>query len=162
MNIEHVDEENKEDEESEDNVVVPMQDRELDNTDETSNSSNTSSEGNFESIGSDISSQSSLVEISSLSDLLSSNVENFINEISHYFPHESKKLFRYENLNYKVLSVENNSSKPDNPNLLRYLINAIQFIKRDKKIIKKEIIHTTTGFFVEGESTIVFIIIIII
>lgn len=104
MNIEHVDEENKEDEESEDNVVVPMQDRELDNTDETSNSSNTSSEGNFESIGSDISSQSSLVEISSLSDLLSSNVENFMNEISH----ESKILFRYEILNNKMKAVVQN------------------------------------------------------
>lgn len=156
MNIEHADEENKEDEECENSVVVPMQDREIDNSNETPNSSNTSSEDNFQSIESDISSQSSLVEISSLSDLLSSNVESFMNEISHYFPHESKKLFRYENLNYKVLSIQNSNSKPDNPNLLRYLINAFQFIKRDKKIIKKEIIHTTSGFFVEGESTIVY------
>lgn len=89
MNIEHVDEENKEDEESENSVIVTIQERELDNSDEISNSSNSSLEDSLEQTRSNISPQTSLVEISSLSDLLSSNMENFINEISHYFPHES-------------------------------------------------------------------------
>lgn len=150
MNIEHTEEENNEDEES-------VEERSQSNSTDSPNTDDTSSSDNSEMIQSTISSAHSTIEISPLSDLLSNNVESFVEEISHYFPHDNKKLFKYENLSYEVLTIENNSSKPDNPNLLRYFINIIEFMRKEKKFVKKEIIHPMTGYFAEGESTIVYL-----
>lgn len=90
-----------------------------------------------------------------LEDILSKGLKEYINEISTYFPHKEIQKIQYSNLSYSALTTINDSSIQDNPNLLRIFITIYQFIIKKKKLVKKEIIHSISGYFIEGESTIV-------